>query len=460
VITDRDPVLDRLRDALPAGAVVTEAAAVAARSSDRSGVAGAPGALAVVTPGSTAEVAIVLAVANETGTPVVPQGALTGLAGAANAVPGAILLDLGRMSRILAIDETERTVTVQPGVVVADLQEAVARRGLFYAPDPASAEWATVGGTVATNAGGMRAVKYGVTREAVRSLEVVLADGSILRTRPDTVKGVAGFDLTALVVGSEGTLAVVTEATLQLRPAPAAPRGVAATFPDVASALEAATAIMASGSLPTTLELLDDLALAAIRAWAPGLGLPADARAWLIAVSDAEGDDELDRFEEVLRRERALTVERAADELALNGLLDARRLLNQAVRAWRGGSLNGDVAVPRRRLTEFVSRLAVLAAEHGVEVSVGGHVGDGNLHPIVAFDETDPAATASAARAHDAILRLAQELGGTMTGEHGVGVEKLAELHGEIAPRVAALQHGIKRVFDPNGILNPGKKLG
>lgn len=453
-------ILDQLRALLPESAVVIDPAAIAARSSDRSGVVGDADALAVVTPGTTAEVSAVLAIANETGTPVVPQGALTGLAGAANATSGAILLDLGRMDRILDIDETERTATVQPGVIVADLQKAAAERGLFYAPDPASAEWATVGGTIATNAGGMRAVKFGVTRDAVRSLEVVLADGTTVRTRPDTVKGVAGLDLTALVVGSEGTLAVVTEATLQLRPAPASPRGIAATFADVPSALEAASAIMASGSLPTTLELLDDLALAAIRAWAPELGLPSSARAWLLTVSDAEGDDELDRFEAALRQHGALTVERAADERALNGLVDARRLLNQAVRAWRGGSLNGDVAVPRKRLPEFVERLGILAAARGVEISVGGHVGDGNLHPIVAFDESDPARAAAAAEAHDEILRLAQELGGTMTGEHGVGLEKLAELHGEISPRVASLQHGIKRVFDPNGILNPGKKLG
>ncbi|GAA4667729.1 FAD-binding oxidoreductase [Frondihabitans cladoniiphilus] len=456
-----EALLERLRAALPEGAVVTAVDAIAERSSDRSGVLGQTGALAVVRPRTTAEVAAVLALANETRTPVVPQGALTGLAGAANAVEGAILLDLGRLDRILAIDATERTAVVQPGVIVADLQQTVAAQGLFYAPDPASAEWATVGGTIATNAGGMRALKYGVTRDSVRSLEVVLADGTVVRTRPDTVKGVASLDLTALVIGSEGTLAVVTEATLQLRPAPGIPRGVAATFADVPSALAAANAVMTSGSLPTTLELLDDVALGAIRAWAPDLGLPEEANAWVLAVSDAaDGDEELSRFEAVLQANGAITVERAADAETLDKLLDARRALNPALRELRGASLNGDVAVPLGRLGEFFARLTALASERGVEISVAGHVGDGNLHPVVAFDGDDPEQVAAAHRAHDEILGLAQAVGGTMTGEHGVGVEKLPGLGGELSERVRDLQLGIKAVFDPRGILNPGKKFG
>jgi glycolate oxidase len=453
-------VLKRLSVELPDGVVLADAASVASRSSDRSGVPGGTDALAVVRPRTTADVSAVLAAANEARVPVVPQGALTGLAGAANAVSGALLLDLSGMNRIVQIDETERIAVMQPGVIVADLQAAVAERGLFYAPDPASAELATIGGTVATNAGGMRAVKYGVTRDSVRSLEVVLADGAVVRTRRNTIKSVAGLDLTGLVVGSEGTLAVITEVTVTLLPAPAAPRGVAGTFHDLTVALEAANAVVAGGTLPATLELLDGVALDAIRRYLPQLALPQDAQAWLLAVTDAGvgAEAELGGFEEAFRSHGALTVQRADTAADLDGLLEARRALNPALRALRGSSLNGDIAVPRARLCDFVEGLGRLAIELDVVIAVGGHVGDGNLHPVVAYNGDDPHQALSAQAAHDRILRLAQGLGGSMTGEHGVGVEKLSELDGELSARVRDMQRAIKAVFDPNGILNPGKK--
>jgi len=460
-------VVERLRAVLPPAAVVTEAAALAERASDRSGLAGDTGALALVRPGSTAEVSAALAVADATGTPVVPQGALTGLAGGGNALPGALLLDLGRMRRILSIDPVERHAVVQPGVIVADLQAAVADQGLFYPPDPASAAISTIGGTIATNAGGMRAIKYGVTRDSVRSLEVVLADGTVLRTRAQTVKAVAGLDLTDLIVGSEGTLAVVTEATLALRPAPGTQAGVAATFPDVASALEAANAIVTGGALPVTLELLDGVALDAIRALEPDVDLPGVAAsggpgAWLVAVTDDEASATADlaRFEAAMHEHGALGVQRAGDERELHAVLAARRQLHPAMRALRGASLNGDVALPRRRLAEFVRGLDAVAARHGIGISVGGHVGDGNLHPVLAFDGDDAEAARTAHAAFADVVALAQSLGGTATGEHGVGLEKLPALAGEFDERMLALQRRVKAAFDPRGILNPGKKLG
>jgi len=453
-------LLERLRAEVPGATVLTDAATIASRAGDSSGVPGDPGALAVVRPSTTGDVAAVLAAANQARVPVVAQGTLTGLAGGANAVPGALLLDLSGMNRILQIDEAERIAVVQPGVIVADLQAAATERGLFYAPDPASADRATIGGTVATNAGGMRAVKYGVTRESVRSLEVVLADGSVLRTRRNTIKSVAGLDLTGLVVGSEGTLAIITEITLTLLPAPATARGVAATFPDVATALAAATAVSTGRNLPTTLELLDGVALQAIRAHLPHLPLPDDAQAWLLAITDtrAGAEAELTSFEQAFRQHGALTVQRADSAAELDELLQARRALSPALRALRGSSLNGDITVPRARLPEFEERLERLADELDVVISVGGHVGDGNLHPVIAYDGDDPRQTGSARLAHERILRLAQELGGSMTGEHGVGVDKLSELDGELSARVRELQRSIKAVFDPNGILNPGKK--
>lgn len=453
-------ILDTLRAILPEGTIDATVAAVRARSIDASGAEALGIARAVVRPQSTAEVAEVLRAASAARVPVVPQGALSGLAGAANAIEGALLLDLSGMNSILRIDVENRLAVVQPGVIVADLAQAARDVGLFYAPDPASAEIATVGGTVATNAGGMRCIKYGVTRDAVRSLELVLADGSIVRTRPDTVKGVAGLDLTALVVGSEGTLAVVTEATLTLLPAPGPSRGVSAVFPSLAAGVAAANAVAAGPHAPSTLELLDGIVLDAVNAYRPDAGIPSGAQAWVLAITDAVSgaDTDLAAFEAIFREHRAISVDRADDPAGLDGLLAARRLFNPAMRALRGGSLNGDASVPRSRLLEMVERLGALGEEFGVVIAVGGHAGDGNFHPIVAFDPADSAEVTAAHAAYQRISAIAQDLGGTMTGEHGVGIEKLAALDGELPGRLREVQRQIKQVFDPHGILNPGKK--
>lgn len=470
---DAGPVDIRPGDANDGGPhriVDTSGEALAARASDRSGLAGDPGALAVVRPQTTAQVAAVLAFADQTRTPVVPQGRLTGLAGAGNATPGAILLDMSGMDRILRIDREELLAVVQPGVLVADLQRAAAAQGLFYAPDPASAPIASVGGTVATNAGGMRAVKYGVTRDWVRSLEVVLAGGDVVRTRPQTVKAVAGYDLTGLLVGSEGTLGVVTEVTVRLTPAPAEPVGVAATFEDVPAALRAVGGVITGGALPATIELLDGVSIRAIRRYAAtgderaqvaAEALPEGAGAWIVIATDTPtAADDLDRYERICREHGALTVRRADDPAALDRILTARRMLNPGLRSWRGASIDGDVGVPRGRLAEFATRLAAVAAEYGVEASVAGHVGDGNLHPVVSYNDTDPGQEEAAHAAFVEIFRLAQSMGGTITGEHGIGLEKLSGLRGEMSERVLGLQRAIKAALDPHGILNPGKKLG
>lgn len=450
----------RLTENLPAGRVVDDPALVAAHATDASRLP-APRAALVVQPRTAEEVSAVLRVANTTGTPVVPQGARTGLVGGSAAIEGAILLDLSGMDAILAIDAVEGTATVQPGVVVADLQRAAAERGLFYAPDPASAEWATIGGTIATNAGGMRCIRYGVTGDAVLSLQVVLADGSIERTRPATVKGVAGLDLTSLVVGSEGTLAVVTEATLRLLPAPGPARGVLGLFPSTAAALAAAAALTTGPRLPSTLEFLDDTALRGIRIARPDMDLDPAARSWLLAITDAvEGADrDLDHFVATFRAHGAVSVDRADDEEQLDRLLAARRALNPGLLALRGAATHGDLAVPRSRLAAFAEETERIAEERGVEISLAGHVGDGNLHPTVVYDAADPVATAAAHRAAADLLQLAQHLGGTVAGEHGVGTLKLDDLDGELSSRLRGLQREIKRVFDPRGILNPGRKL-
>ncbi|WHP15953.1 FAD-linked oxidase C-terminal domain-containing protein [Cellulomonas sp. ES6] len=454
-------VLADLRAALPAEALVTHPDTLRGRAQDGSATPPTGDPVALVQPSTTAEVSAVLRAAHAHRVPVVPQGALSGLAGGANAVPGAILLSTARMTRIRRIDPVDQVAVVQPGVVTKDLVDAVAARGLFYPPDPASYAQSTIGGNIATNAGGMRCVKYGVTRDFVRSLEVVLADGEVVRTSPETVKAVAGLDLTGLVVGSEGTLAVVTEATLGLLPAPGPDRGVCATFATVADALDAANAVVASAHRPSTLELLDGVVLASLVAYDPDAGLPAGAEAMLLAITDEAlgGAEDVAAYEAIARAHGAVTVDVAHDEERLHALMRARRAFNPAMRAVRGGSINEDVAVPRTRLPELLERLGEISAQSGLPIGTGGHVGDGNLHPVIAFDPADPAQVAAAADAHARILGLAVELGGTVTGEHGIGTEKRGALAGELGERVLAIQRGIKAVLDPRGILNPGKKL-
>jgi glycolate oxidase len=453
-------LVDALRSAVPAGTVTDEADVLAAHAADAS--RSTPGRPAVlVRPASTAEVSAVLALASESGTPVVAQGARSGLVGAANALDGSILLDLSGLDRIVRIDPVDRVAVVQPGVIVADLHRAALDAGLFYAPDPASADRATIGGTIATNAGGMRCVKYGVTRDAVLSLEVVLADGEIVRTRTETVKGVAGLDLTSLIVGAEGTLAVVTEATLALRPAPGPERGAVAIFRSAADAFRAADAIASGRRLPSTLEFLDDVALSGIRVVRPDLGLPADAGAWLLAVTDERdgADADVDGFIDAFRAAGALSITRADSPEQVDLLFAARRALSPGLLAVRGEATHGDLAVPRSALPAIAELTARLRERYGVGISLAGHVGDGNLHPTVVFDPHDPAETAAAHEAAHELLLAAQRLGGTIAGEHGIGTAKLASVPGEIAPRVRELQRLVKDVFDPRGILNPGRKL-
>ena len=451
-----------LREALSGDTsrLVIEAEALRAHESDRS-LQRQGSAAALVVPLTTAEVQAVVRAASAHAVPIVAQGARTGLAGAASAAAGAILVDFSRMNRILRIDPLERLAVVQPGVIVSDLAAAAEEEGLFYAPDPVSAQWATVGGTIATNAGGMRCIKYGVTRDSVRSLEIVLADGSVERTRRDTVKSVTGLDLTSLIVGSEGTLALVTEITVSLRSAPGPARGVAAMFPDPESALAAANTIATGAAPPAVLEMLDDVALDSIRRTAPEASAPAAARAWLLAVTDARvgADDELDAFERAFADHGAISTSRADTPDALEELFALRRLLQPAMQAYRGDAHHGDIAVPRAALGEVVRRADEIARRLDVIISIGGHVGDGNLHPIIAFDPHDAEQVRRAHEAHDELLAAVQQLGGTVSGEHGIGTEKLAALDGELTPRVRELQRAIKAAFDPQGILNPGRKL-
>jgi len=452
-------VLAELRAGLPDAAVVTDPDVLASYRRDHAELVAHALPAALVRAGSTAEVSHVLRVADAHRVPVVPQGARTGLAGAANAVPGCIVLSLLRMDRVLEVDPVNRLAVVQPGLFTSEVSKAAAPHGLFYPPDPGSHEIATIGGNVATNAGGLCCVKYGVTTEYVLGLEVVLAGGEVLRTGRRTVKGVAGYDLTRLLVGSEGTLGVVTEITLALRPVAAAPLTLAAVFGSTASAGAAVTRVVAAGEVPSLLEILDRVHLRAIEDYRT-MGLPTDAAALLLAQVDTgeQAERDLDRLARLCRDAGAQEVLVATDATEATMLMQARRLAWAAMERL-GAIIVDDVAVPRSRLAELLDGVERIGDQHGVLVGVVGHAGDGNMHPNIVVPRDDPAAWDRARAAFDEIMQLGLDLGGTVTGEHGVGLLKRGWLEREIGPVGLRVHRAVKAAFDPNGILNPGKVL-
>jgi glycolate oxidase len=403
------------------------------------------------------EVQHVLRTAYAHDVPVVPQGARTGLSGGANAVDGCVVLSLAKMDRILEIDPVERIAVVEPGVVNAVLSRAVAAQGLYYPPDPSSWEQCTIGGNIGTGAGGLCCVKYGVTAEYVLGLDVVLADGRLVTTGRRTAKGVAGLDLTRLFVGSEGTLGVVVKAVLALRPAPPRQLALAAEFPSAAAAGAAVCAIMAGGHVPSLLELMDGTTVRAVNAMAR-MGLPESTEALLLAAFDTpDAAADLARVAELCTAAGATAVVPAEDAAESEMLLQARRLSLNALEKVSTAMMIDDVCVPRGRLAAMLDGVAAIAAEHRLTIGVCAHAGDGNTHPVVCFDRHDADETRRARESFDQIMALGLELGGTITGEHGVGLLKREWLAREIGPTGMELQRGIKAVFDPKGLLNPGK---
>ncbi len=452
-------VLDALRTGLDEGAVLLEEATTEAYRFDMAKFCPAGRPAVVVRPRTTEQVQHVLRVASAHAVPVVPQGARSGLSGGANAVDGCIVLSLAGMDRIVEIDEREQLAVVEPGVVNAVLSRAVLDKGLFYPPDPSSWDWSTIGGNVATNAGGLCCVKYGVTADFVRALEVVLADGTVVNTGRRTAKGVAGYDLTRLLVGSEGTLGVITQVTLALRTAPEPALTIAAVFDSPTSALEAVARIMASGIGPSLLEFLDSTSLAAITAYRD-MGLPRHAKALLLAQSD-RGDravTDVAAMAAICQELGALEVAEASDAAESAMLLEARRLVGPAMDAW-GVTLVDDVAVPRERLADLLVGIEAIAKDLDVLIACPGHAGDGNMHPTVIFPPGDLAAQDRAVQAFEAIMALGLALGGTITGEHGVGLLKRDWLGRELGEANLRLQRELKAVFDPQGLLNPTKML-
>ncbi|MFJ1746005.1 FAD-binding oxidoreductase [Streptomyces sp. NPDC088116] len=452
-----DDLLAQLRAGLPTEALITDPDITASYAHDMAGFCEAGMPAVVVLPRSVEQVQHVMRTATALRVPVVPQGARTGLSGAANASDGCIVLSLTKMDRILEISAVDRIAVVEPGVINATLSRAVGEQGLCYPPDPSSWETCTIGGNIGTASGGLCCVKYGVTAEYVLGLDVVLADGRLLTTGRRTAKGVAGYDLTRLFVGSEGSLGIVVKAVLALKPRPPQQLVLAAEFGSAAAACDAVCRIMERGHTPSLLEIMDRTTVRAVNAMA-NMGLPETTEALLLAAFDTpDPAADLAAVGALCTASGATEVVPADDAAESELLLKARRLALPALETVRSATMIDDVCVPRSQLGAMIDGTAAIAAKYDLTIGVCAHAGDGNTHPVVCFDQADPDESRRARQSFDAIMALGLELGGTITGEHGVGVLKKDWLSRELGPVGLELQRDIKRTFDPLGLLNPGK---
>jgi glycolate oxidase len=411
----------------------------------------------VVFPADTAQVQAVFRTCQALGVPVTPVGARTGKSGGSLPLCGGVAMTLERMNQVKLVSVEDLIAVVEPGVITGDFMKAVEAKGLFYPPDPNSLESCSIGGNVAENAGGPRALKYGVTRDYVIGLEWVLPDGEVVRVGRRTIKGVAGYDLVGLFVGSEGTLGVATEVTVQLLPLPKCVVTALVIFPSVVDAAKAVSAVLAGGILPRTLELLDDVSIRAVDG--RGFAFPPGAGAAVLAEVDGHQMEvlftELAELGEICTEHGATETLVAQDEGQRAKLWAARRMLSTALRALKPLKISEDIAVPRSRIAFVIERLKAMGVELGLTVATYGHAGDGNLHCNILFDSEAERPTVKEGVAR--MLRLAVEVGGTITGEHGVGYAKRDYLSLEQGPELIALQRRLKGLFDPRGLLNPGK---
>ena len=433
-------------------------AAVAPYAADALGIGHPPDF--VVLPADTPQVAAIARLCHHHRVPMVVRGAGTGYTGGAVPTAGGVVISMERLNRIIEIDEANLLVVVEPNVITGDLQRAVEAVGLFYPPDPASLEWSSIGGNVAECAGGPRAFKYGVTKNYVLALEAVLPNGEIVRTGSKAVKNVVGYDLTHLLVGSEGTLAIITRIVLRLIPKPPARATLTASFATVHAACEAVSELIRRRVVPAAIELIDGDSLRAIEKRTGRSVVKSGAEALVIVECDgarAAADEEAVRVDEACAAAGALEIRRANSEAEREALWSARRDMSLALRDTGLLKINHDVVVPRGRIPELFELIAVLRSEHRLRIAAFGHAGDGNIHVNFMVDRHDPEELARAKRAERLMFERVVALEGSITGEHGIGFAKRQYLGLELSPETIALMKRVKSAFDPEGILNPGK---
>ena len=449
---------DRCAAILGPAHVITEASALAEYGQDALQIGHPPDL--VVIPANSAEISEIVRACDADRVPLVVRGAGSGYTGGAVPVRGGVVLSMERLNRIIAIDDENLIAVVQPNVITGDLQDAVESRGLFYPPDPASLRQSSLGGNVAENAGGPRAVKYGTTRRYVLALEAVLPTGEIVRTGSKAVKNVVGYDLTQLLVGSEGTLAIITEITLRLIPKPRVQSVLQATFADIATAVRAVSALLAASVLPATIEVIDRLSLSAVTRRLGRAVAPDNTGAMLIIEVDGASagvEEDSTRVLEACRTAGALGVRRAVSDAERDAVWEARRELSFALRALAPRKINHDVVVPRGRVPQLFELVERLRKESGLMIPCFGHAGDGNIHVNVMCDPADPEQMRHAKAVERALFEGVVALEGSISGEHGIGFSKAPYLGIELSADVIALMRRIKFAFDPHGILNPGK---
>ncbi len=413
----------------------------------------------VIKPNSAKEISEIMKLANEYRIPVYPRGAATGLTGGAVPVLGGIALDMTRMNRIIEIDSANLIAIVEPGVVIADFQNEVEKHGLLYPPDPASNKFATMGGSVAECSGGLRGMKYGVTKDYVLSLEVVLPTGEIINTGSKTLKSVTGYDLTKLFVGSEGTLGIFTKIVVKLVPPPESIETIRAYFHSIIDATNTVSSIIAEKIVPRTLEFVDEECIKAVGVYT-GFKVSDGTKAMLLIETDGSSETaEKDALKimELCKNNYAFEVEKAKTEKEKDSLWDIRRLISPALYAISKGKINEDICVPRSNLTKMLESLNNISNKYGLKIANFGHAGDGNIHVNILVDPNNKDEINRAESAVEDIFKEVIRLDGTLSGEHGIGNTKSKYLSMEIGERELKLMKDIKKLFDPNGILNPGK---
>jgi glycolate oxidase len=452
-----DPVLKELSHIVGPQYLTTQHEHLEIHATDATKLAFMPDAVAF--PGSGEEISRILLLANHKKFPVIPRGAGSGKSGGAIPVNGGLVLSMERLNRILDIDEQNLIAKVEPGVITSHLQEKVEELSLFYPPDPASIHISTIGGNVAENAGGLRAVKYGVTRDYVLGMTVVLPTGEIIKTGVETAKGVVGYDLTRLIVGSEGTLAVLVSVTLRLIPKPPTTRTMMAFFRTVPLAVQTVSDVIRNKVVPTAMEFMDQLSIDCVREDI-GIEIPPETGALLLIEVDGEETttrSEAKKVKEICFKAGALDFQSASGKEESERLWEVRRKLSESIFKLRPDKVSEDIVVPRSRMANLVSTLDLLGQKYHLPIPAFGHAGDGNIHVNIMFDKSIPTEAEAVEEVVRVLFTKVIELNGTLSGEHGVGLTKAPYLEMEVSKPALQLMARLKKAFDPQGILNPGK---